>query len=138
MLTNKLFQKGYTTSSLYYQIKLPLGIEILLPTDEPVRLLSAFVKGMEVSTLYQTYEKRKENQATLRQLFKLMVYTSMNRMYSSHDIETSCIFYKGNPHPIMQRLIDFFASRKMFKENIDRSIGASPFSWRNLWEKHLY
>nr|WP_288451747.1 IS1182 family transposase [uncultured Anaerostipes sp.] len=90
MLPNKLLQKDYTLSSLYYQIKLPLDVELLIPADDPVRLLSAFVEGMELSDLYQTYGKIKKNQATPRQLFKIMVYASMNRIYSSRDIETAC------------------------------------------------
>ena len=90
MPLNKLLQKDYTLSSLYYQIKLPLDVEILIPTDDPVRLLSAFVEGMELSDLYQTYRKIKKNQATPRQLFKVIVYASMNRIYSSRDIETAC------------------------------------------------
>ena len=53
-------------------------MEILIPADDPVRLLSAFVEGMELSDLYQTYGKIKKNQATPRQLFKIMVYASMN------------------------------------------------------------
>ena len=90
MLPNKLLQKDYTLSSLYYQIKLPLDVELLIPADDPVRLLGAFVEGMELSDLYQTYGKIKKNQATPRQLFKIMVYASMNRIYSSRDIETAC------------------------------------------------
>ena len=90
MLQNKILQKDYTISSLYYQIKLPLDVETLIPADDPVRLLSAFVEGMELSDLYQTYGKIKKNQATPRQLLKIMVYASMNRIYSSRDIETAC------------------------------------------------
>ena len=90
MRLNKLLQKDYTLSSLYYQIKLPLDVEILIPADDPVRLLSTFVEGMELSDLYQTYERIKKNQATSRQLLKIMVYASMNRIYSSRDIETAC------------------------------------------------
>ena len=90
MLQNKILQKDYTLSSLYYQIKLPLDVETLIPADDPVRLLSAFVEGMELSDLYQTYGKIKKNQATPRQLLKIMVYASMNRIYSSRDIETAC------------------------------------------------
>ena len=63
MRINKILQKDYTLSSLYYQIKLPLDLEILIPADDPVRLLSAFVEGMELSDLYQTYRKIKKNQA---------------------------------------------------------------------------
>ena len=90
MLQNKILQKDYTLSSLYYQIKLPLDVETLIPADDPVRLLSAFVEGLELSDLYQTYGKIKKNQATPRQLLKIMVYASMNRIYSSRDIETAC------------------------------------------------
>lgn len=90
MRLNKILQKDYTLSSLYYQIKLPLDVEILIPADDPIRLLSAFVEGMELSDLYQTYGRIKKNQATPRQLFKIMVYASMNRIYSSRDIETAC------------------------------------------------
>ena len=90
MRLNKILQKDYTLSSLYYQVKLPLDVEILIPADDPVRLLSAFVEGMELSDLYQTYGKIKKNQATPRQLLKIMVYASMNRLYSSRDIETAC------------------------------------------------
>ena len=90
MPLNQILQKDYTLSSLYYQIKLPLDLEILIPADDPVRLLSAFVEGMELSTLYKTYGKIKKNQATPRQLFKIIVYASMNRIYSSRDIEAAC------------------------------------------------
>lgn len=90
MLLNQILQKDYTLSSLYYQIKLPLDLEILIPADDPVRLLSAFVEGMELRDLYKTYGKIKKNQATPRQLFKIIIYSSMNRIYSSRDIETAC------------------------------------------------
>ena len=85
-------------------------MEILIPADDPVRLLSAFVEGMELSDLYQTYGKIKKNQATPRQLFKIMVYASMNRIYSSRDIE----------------------------KDIGRDVETLIFSWRDFREKHLY
>lgn len=90
MRTPISLQKDYTASSLYYQIKLPLDIEILIPADDPVRLLSAFVEGMELSDLYKTYGKVKSDQASPRQLFKIIIYASMNHIYSSRDIETAC------------------------------------------------
>ena len=90
MLLKQLLQKDYTTSSLYYQIKLPLDLEILIPADDPVRLLSAFVEGMELRDFYKTYGKIKKNQVSPKQLFKIIIYASMNRLYSSRDIETAC------------------------------------------------
>ena len=116
MPLNKLLQKDYTLSSLNYQIKFPLDVEILIPADDPVRLLSAFVEGMELSDLYQTYRKIKENQASPRQLLKIMVYASMNRIYSSRAIETACrrdinfmYLLEGKPAPDHSTLARFIS-----------------------------
>lgn len=67
-----------------------MDLEILIPADDPVRLLSTFVEGMELDELYKTYGKIKKNQATLRQLFKVIIYAGMNRIYFNRDIETAC------------------------------------------------
>ena len=75
---------------MYHQIKLPLDIEISIPSDDPVRLLSAFVEGMDLSDLYATYDRIRKNQATPRQMLKISIYAAMNRIYSSRDIESSC------------------------------------------------
>ena len=37
MRLNKIIQRDYTSFSLYYQIKLPLDLEISIPSDDPVR-----------------------------------------------------------------------------------------------------
>lgn len=62
----------------------------MIPADDPVRLLSAFVEGMDLSELYDTYDRVRKNQATPRQMLKIMIYASMNRRFSSRDIETAC------------------------------------------------
>lgn len=62
----------------------------MIPSDDPIRLLSAFVEGMDLSDLYKTYGRVRKNQTTPRQRFKVMAYTGMNRIYSSRDIETIC------------------------------------------------
>ena len=99
-------QKDYTSSCLYYQIKLPLDIEKNIPSDDPVRLLSAFVERMELSDLYNTYGKIKKDQVSPRQLLKIVIYAGMNRIYSSRDIEKSCrrdinfmYLLEGKPSP---------------------------------------
>ena len=77
MLLNKIIQRDYTSFSLYYQIKLPLDLEISIPSDDPVRLVSAFVEEMDLSELYKTYGRIRKNQATPRQILKLcLLYTS--------------------------------------------------------------
>ena len=105
MQLNQLLQKDYTTSSLYYQIKHPLDLEILIPADDPVRLLSAFVEGMELRDLYKTYGKVKKNQASPRQLFKIIIYASMNRIYSSRDMDFRRYLYRGKENVTVQSTI---------------------------------
>ena len=90
MSSTNILQENYTTISTPYQLKLPLDIEILIPANDPVRLLNAFVEGMELSELYQTYGRIRKNQATPRQLLKIMIYANMNHIYSTRRIETAC------------------------------------------------
>ena len=65
-------------------------METMIPSDDPVRLLSAFVEGMDLSELYHTYDRIRKNQASPRQMLKIMVYAAMNGIFSSRDIETAC------------------------------------------------
>ena len=90
MRLNQILQGDYTVSSLYHQIKLPLDIEISIPSDDPVRLVSAFVEEMKLSDLYETYDRIRKSQASPRQMLKIVIYAAMNRIYSSRDIESSC------------------------------------------------
>jgi len=78
MLVLNTLQPDYTAYRGYYQIKLPLEMETMIPADDPVRLLSAFVEGMDLSELYDTYSRIRKNQASPRQMFKIMVYAAMN------------------------------------------------------------
>ena len=45
---------------LNYQLKLPLELEVLIEDNDPVRLLNAFVEGMELTDLYNSYQKIKK------------------------------------------------------------------------------
>ena len=65
-------------------------METMIPSDDPVRLLSAFGEGMDLSELYHTYDRIRKNQASPRQMLKIMVYAAMNGIFSSRDIETAC------------------------------------------------
>ena len=90
MPLQNILQGDYTLSNSYFQIKLPIDLEPMIPADDPVRLLSACVEGMDLSELYETYDRIRKNQATPKQLFKIIVYANMNRLYSSRDIEKAC------------------------------------------------
>ena len=111
MRLNKIIQRDYTSFSLYYQIKLPLDLEISIPSDDPVRLVSAFVEEMDLSELYKTYGRIRKNQATPRQMLKLVIYAAMNEstqveISEKHvnGISTLCISLKECLLLIMQRL----------------------------------
>ena len=121
MTKNIQIHKDYSLSSFNYQFKLPFEMEVLIPNNDPVRLLSAFVEGMDLTDLYQTYGKIKKDQASPRQLFKIVIYAAMNRIYSSRDIESACrrdvnfmYLLEGKPapdHATMARFISLHLSQ---------------------------
>ena len=55
MQINKFLHKDYTLTQAFYQLKLPLNIDCIIPHDDPVRLLSQFVEEMDISKLEQTF-----------------------------------------------------------------------------------
>ena len=63
-----------------YQLKLPFELEVLIPDDDPVRLLSAFVEELELTDLYRSYGNTKKEQVTPRQMFKIVIYAAMNHI----------------------------------------------------------
>ena len=81
-------QKDYTQNAEGYQLKLPLNIEIIIPEDDSVRLLSQFVEAMDLTDLYSTYERI--NSVSPRTLLKIVLYSYMNGDYSSRSMELNC------------------------------------------------
>lgn len=90
MQINKFLHKDYTLTQAFYQLKLPLNIDCIIPHDDPVRLLSQFVEEMDISKLEETYFRIRKNSATPRQMLKIMLYAYMNKIYSARDIEKAC------------------------------------------------
>jgi len=90
MKINNLSQKNYTIHGSFYQLKLPLNIEYIIPKDDSVRLLSQVVEEMDLSELYQTYFRIRKNRATPKQMLKIMFYAYMNHYYSTRKIESAC------------------------------------------------
>lgn len=82
--------KNYTSNGGNYQLKLPLNIDYIIPDNDSVRLLSQFVEEMDLTDLYSTYSRVRENQATPRQMLKIVIYSFMNHRYSSRLMELSC------------------------------------------------
>jgi transposase len=59
MPLTKILQGDYTLSRNYYQIKLPFDLEIMIPNNDPVRLLNACVEGMDLSDMYQRPKRKR-------------------------------------------------------------------------------
>lgn len=90
MSSNEILQKNYTTNGNLIQLKLPFELDIRIPEDDSVRLLSLFVDELDLGDLYKTYSRVGENQVTPRQLLKIVLYGYMNKIYSSRDAEKAC------------------------------------------------
>ena len=56
MLNLNISQKNYSLNRSGYQLKLPLNLEIMIPENDSVRLLSQFVEAMDLTDLYSTYK----------------------------------------------------------------------------------
>ena len=90
MYLKKILHKNYTINRKFYQLKLPFDIGCIIPDNDSVRLLNQFVDDMDLTELYSTYSKIRENQVSPMNILKIMLYGYMNGLYSSRDIETAC------------------------------------------------
>lgn len=82
--------KKYTANEKVFQLQIPMNLNIVIPDNDSVRLLSQFVEEMDLTVLYDTYGVRKENQVTPRQMLKILLYAYMNGKYASREIEKAC------------------------------------------------
>ena len=82
--------KNYTTNEKCFQLQIPMNLNIIIPDDDSVRLLSQFVEEMDLTCLYETYSMFKENQVTPRQMLKILLYAYLDGKYSSREIEKAC------------------------------------------------
>jgi transposase len=92
-MTNKNItqQKNYTEFNGYYQLVLPLNLEMLIPEDESVRLLSQILEGFNYTKLYKAYSSEGRKPAVdPKTMFKVLTYAYSNNTYSSRKIETAC------------------------------------------------
>ena len=90
MQIQNILRQNYTSFSRPYQLKLPLEIGHIIPDNDCVRLLGQFVEELDLSDLYSTYSKVKENQVSPRQMLKIMLYAYHEGNYSSRGIEKAC------------------------------------------------
>ena len=69
---------------------LPMNLEIIIPSDEPVRLLNAVLEEMDYTKLTATYSRLGRIEYSPRLLFKIVVYACTRGIYSSREIERAC------------------------------------------------
>ena len=87
--TNKT-QAEYTAYGTAYQVCLPLDMEIMIPSDEPLRLLSAVTEELDYSRLIATYSRLGRIEYPPRLLFKISHYASTREIYGMRGIERAC------------------------------------------------
>ena len=69
---------------------LPMNLEIIIPSDEPVRLLNAVLEEMDYRRLTATYSRIGRIEYSPRLLFKVVLYACCRGIYSSREIERAC------------------------------------------------
>jgi len=84
-------QKDYTLGRWGFQLFLPFDYEVIIPTDDSVRLLDRIVEGMDISKLEAAYSNLgRKPAAPPRILTKIMFYAYMEENYSSRKMQKAC------------------------------------------------
>lgn len=60
---------------------------IIIPQDDPVRLLDAICERIDYEELYAAYAQEGRKGYSPRILLKVMVYANMRKIYSTREIE---------------------------------------------------
>lgn len=90
-MNNKITQANYTQNCRTYQLVLPMNMEIVIPPEDSVRLLSQIMEELDYRKLYEAYSQTGRKAAiSPMNLFKIMVYGYMNGIYSSRLLEKAC------------------------------------------------
>ena len=83
-------QVDYTAYGTGYQVCLPINLEKIIPSDEPVRLLNAVLEELNYRNLTATYSRLGRIEYSPRLLFKVVLYACVRGIYSSREIERAC------------------------------------------------
>ena len=69
---------------------MPMNLEIIIPSDEPVRLLSAVTEELDYRRLTATYSRLGRIEYSPRLLFKVILYGCTRGIYTTREIERAC------------------------------------------------
>ena len=92
MLKPNITQKNYTINKSIRQLKLPIDVDVIIPENDSVRLLSNVLEELDYSGLMQEYShlgRKPKPHPTV--MFKIVVYASANGIYESRNIEKACL-----------------------------------------------
>ena len=67
-----------------------MNLEIIIPSDEPVRLLSAVTEELDYTRLTATYSRLGRIEYSPRLLFKIVLYGCSRGIYTTREIERAC------------------------------------------------
>lgn len=83
--------KNYNKFEAGFQLVLPLNLEVLIPDDESVRLLSQELEDLDYTLLYKAYSAKGRNPAVdPKTMFKILTYAYSQNIYSTRKIEKAC------------------------------------------------
>lgn len=92
MTKHNILRKQYILNEQNYQLKIPMELDVLIPENDSVRLISQFVEEMDLTALYDTYERMpSEKYASPEIMLKVMLYAYHEaKDISSRSIEKNC------------------------------------------------
>ncbi len=67
-----------------------MNLEIMIPSDEPVRLLSAVTEELDYRRLTATYSRLGRIEYSPRLLFKIVLYGYSRGIYKTREMERAC------------------------------------------------
>ena len=67
-----------------------MNLEIIIPSDEPVRLLSAVTEELDYRRLTATYSRLGRIEYSPRLLFKIVLYGCSRGIYKTRELERAC------------------------------------------------
>lgn len=128
------------------QLVLPIDTEILIPKDDPVYVLAKIMDEMDLSPVYQLYQRRSSRKIDPGRLLSVILYAYMIGKYSSREIENACRtdtrflwLLGGAPAPDHSTVTRFVNGRlqgsieKLFYELIDRLIERNEVSFEHVF-----
>ena len=142
-----LQQKDYTPGRWGYQLFLPVEYEVIIPTDDSVRLPDRLIEGMDISETEAAYSKLGRKPAVPpRILTKILIYAYMEGIYSSRKIRKACErdinfmwLLAGNPAPSHKTINEFRkhklgnAAEKIFYRFVETLYELGEVSLENIF-----